>query len=901
MKFRNLLVTGLAAAALLLPAACTEDIAPDRMAAGGRGPALSLTAGTAVGTRAGTAIQSTVFDAGETVNAYITATDGTVVGAPTVYTTEAVSAGRNPLTPDVQPYFPLDDAQKLNVYALYPPTVTSGTTAFTVSPDQLAADGGTATRSGYKASDLMWASLSDITRTAGTVSTTANLPFAHKMVKLVVKADVAPSDAAHVGTVTSVKLKGVSRRIGFTPATGAMGDEATLADRGDIVFGDSGEGNDDDGDDVTDGHACLFPPQSLQRGDFLEVTTTEGTAKFALSLAAAKAFVPGGVYRVLLHLGAQNLKETATIDEWPDDKNLEVDPLGAGNLQIDEIAEIDPDDAATYDAGALTDLGEYRPKSAVVVRSSGDALTLGTDYTLEYFNNTAAGSYAVVVATGLGTYAGKTAARSYLIKAGTISYDPEPAAATLTYTGAAQPLIGNTPHAQKSGGAGEVPVKYCLSENGYYSATVPTATDAGTYTVWYKVDDTDGFKGIGKRSFTVTVDKATIDVTTATITAPAANDLTFNEKYQQLVTAGSCTVGGEDVTVSYCLGTDAANAPATGYKADVPSVLNAGTYYVWWQVGDDNHYGTDPQCVTVTVAKAPGRIDLYHGSTKLNSTDSPLLLDISDRKDATKVITIDRAGTGVISAEVTSGASDISIELSGNRITVTRLTEVDGEATIRVSVASEDGGYGNNYLPVSTTCKVSLNKCGLHLSGVKSTDQRYLGYLVSTAGNVYPPTEEGVAMLGPGEQLAGVITYVGTTNTAHGFVMALHDANGGAAMPFSSANAAATGYTPAITGYSWTMGTAANSKALYETATSRMGDAGSITPDTYWDLPTGYHWTLTTGNETVQSWGRYVSVSANVNYEWVFDYGSLLKNYHTNTTVHTEHTDNCKVRPIIAF
>ena len=78
-----------------------------------------------------------------------------------------------------------------------------------------------------------------------------------------------------------------------------------------------------------------------------------------------------------------------------------------------------------------------------------------------------------------------------------------PTAKTLTYTGSAQALVnaGST-----TGGT----LVYSLSENGTYSATVPTATNAGSYTVYYKVNGDGNYNNVAVKSVTVTIAKAKV-------------------------------------------------------------------------------------------------------------------------------------------------------------------------------------------------------------------------------------------------------------------------------------------------------------------------------------------------------------------------------------------------------
>ena len=79
----------------------------------------------------------------------------------------------------------------------------------------------------------------------------------------------------------------------------------------------------------------------------------------------------------------------------------------------------------------------------------------------------------------------------------------------LTYNGQAQALIdaGST-----TGGT----MQYKLGADGTYSTVIPTATDAGTYTVYYKVVGNDNYNGVDESSVTVTIKKQPVDVSQLT-------------------------------------------------------------------------------------------------------------------------------------------------------------------------------------------------------------------------------------------------------------------------------------------------------------------------------------------------------------------------------------------------
>ncbi len=163
-----------------------------------------------------------------------------------------------------------------------------------------------------------------------------------------------------------------------------------------------------------------------------------------------------------------------------------------------------------------------------------------------------------------------------------------------TYPTAIEGLVydGET-HALVTEGAGEYgTMMYALSEDGEYSAEIPTVTDAGTYTVWYYAQGDENYADTEKGSIEVTVQKVDGELDTA----PAAVEgLIYSAKPQTLVKAGKTQTG----TVMYALSEDGE------YSAEIPTAVNAGTYTVWYYVqGDVNHFDTEKASVEVTIAKA---------------------------------------------------------------------------------------------------------------------------------------------------------------------------------------------------------------------------------------------------------------------------------------------------------
>ena len=231
----------------------------------------------------------------------------------------------------------------------------------------------------------------------------------------------------------------------------------------------------------------------------------------------------------------------------------------------------------------------------------------------------------------------------------------------LTYSGSAQALVraGSTAHGK---------LLYSLSKDGTYSETIPTGTDAGEYTVWYKVEGDSNHKDSQPKSVTATIAPKTV---TATVTVsggsltytgdPLKPDVVvkdgdtvispeeYDVSYRDNVNAGTATVtvrnkAGGNYTVSgsatFEIGKAAsevrtapgANAglvynggeqtlitagTALGGKLKyrlgetgefteaLPKATDAGTYTVYCMVeGDGNHRDSEVQSLTVTIDKA---------------------------------------------------------------------------------------------------------------------------------------------------------------------------------------------------------------------------------------------------------------------------------------------------------
>ena len=260
-----------AAAMLMMLAACTqEEITP----AVERVPVtLAYTTVDATETRAAQNLNEGTFATGESVKVRIS---NTGANSWTDYTFTTAAAGAM-TAPNPGPYYPAG-SQNIDIVAYYP--ATAGT-SFTVATDQTADDS-------YKASDLMFASVTDQAKQAEAV----NLAFSHKMAKLCVNITAGQG----VTSITSISILNVKPTVSFNQATGAVGEADGTATS--IAISNQG--------------AAVIPAQTID-GGLLEIVTDKGTATYAVE---NKAFVAGKFYTLNITVNFRAVGTTTTITDW---------------------------------------------------------------------------------------------------------------------------------------------------------------------------------------------------------------------------------------------------------------------------------------------------------------------------------------------------------------------------------------------------------------------------------------------------------------------------------------------------------------------------------------------------------------------------------------------------------
>ena len=182
------------------------------------------------------------------------------------------------------------------------------------------------------------------------------------------------------------------------------------------------------------------------------------------------------------------------------------------------------------------------------------------------------------------------------IKKAASAFTKEPAAKDLTYDGKSRALVSA---AVCEGGTPVYALATAYNSPGEYSSTIPTATSAGTYYVYYRIQGDKNHEDSATTYVEVKIKKAASYVKIN----PQTLDLTYDGTRQELVNAGSAQ-GGELV---YSVAAEAGGAGA--YSTSIPKESAAGKYYVYYKVlGDSDHIDSEPSYCVVSIKKAAGGI-----------------------------------------------------------------------------------------------------------------------------------------------------------------------------------------------------------------------------------------------------------------------------------------------------
>ncbi|MCR5743941.1 MAG: hypothetical protein K6F92_09530, partial [Lachnospiraceae bacterium] len=177
-----------------------------------------------------------------------------------------------------------------------------------------------------------------------------------------------------------------------------------------------------------------------------------------------------------------------------------------GNGEVTYAYKAKNADDSTYSSDVPTAVGEYTVKATVAASTSYNEGTATADFTISKANSTVS----------------------------------EHTAKTLTYNGEAQELV-NVGSATGGTLYYAVTTENEAPDASAYTTSIPTATNAGTYYVWYSVTGNTNYNDIAPASVTVTIDKAEPTLPTGLSTTGIS---TTDSSTTDLSTTGlSATVG----------------------------------------------------------------------------------------------------------------------------------------------------------------------------------------------------------------------------------------------------------------------------------------------------------------------------------------------------------------------
>ena len=453
-------------------------------------------------------------------------------------------------------------------------------------------------------------------------------------------------------------------------------------------------------------------------------TTNDAPAKGEGWTTTVPTASNAGTYYVWYYAGGNdNYNETA-VSATPITVTIDKAAMGTA-LTADNITIAE----ATYNGGTAVE-------PAVTVTLNGQDVSGQFDVT--YSNNTNAGTGTVTVTPKSDSnFSGSAVTKDFAIAKAAGTTDP---ASTMTtavtakkdgdnnqsYTGSAMDLVN-----AGVSSAGTVYYKATTTNDAPakgegWTTTVPTASNAGTYYVWYYAGGNDNYNETAVSATPITV---TIDKVAPTYTAPTFSALTYTGVAQNLVSSGSSSHG----TFTY------ATSQNGEYSASVPQSTNAGNYTVWYKfTGDENHsdiaatevtgVSISQKALTIT-AKAQ---TIAYGAGIATTTDQ-VTADGLVSGDAITAVTL----TPSTSEVTTSGTITPSAATTTNGIDNYAVTYNTGTLTITAVAAS----VANAPAFVSSTLTYSGNDQTLVTAGTASGGTMY--YYSSTSSTTPTSSSSG--------------------------------------------------------------------------------------------------------------------------------------------------------------
>ena len=299
-----------------------------------------------------------------------------------------------------------------------------------------------------------------------------------------------------------------------------------------------------------------------------------------------------------------------------------------------------------------------KAKKPIVTVKDGETVIPASEYSLSYSDNINVGTVTITITDKDGGNYNVSGSTTFKIVDADTEFTAPTAKTDLVYNGEAQELV-------TAGSTKDGTLRYS-TDGTNYSISIPTGTDAKTYTVYYKVTGDANHAGTDAAQVEVTISAKTVTNPTVEVSPSSFTYDGTEKKPDVTIYDGNTEIASSEYTVSYSENTNAGTAKVTiadveggnytvsgtgsftilsesstytpptaktgliynageqelltagstttgemrysldgkTYSTDIPKGTDAKTYTVYYKVvGDGNHKDTSPVSLTVTISE----------------------------------------------------------------------------------------------------------------------------------------------------------------------------------------------------------------------------------------------------------------------------------------------------------
>ena len=331
------------------------------------------------------------------------------------------------------------------------------------------------------------------------------------------------------------------------------------------------------------------------------------------------------------------------------------------------------------------------------------------------------------------TYAQKEAA--------TVTKAPE--AKTLTYNGQAQELVTA---GTATGGEMQYALGNATEATQPYTTSIPTATDAGTYYVWYKAVGSDGDSAA-----------AYVTVTVSSRPTPSSSSSSDSDSSSSTPSSTTTTTTTTDTTSNPDASTTDGTATVTTTTNRDGSTTERTTETATKSGGDGSKTEVKAESTTTTKSNRNGTTTAATTTTETaTTTAADGTKTVTETKTEAKE-TLDKSGNGTVEAKTTETVKDASGKVTATTVTESKgtvETATDGTKTTTTTNTAVTTDAAGNKTTVVTTEKATVTTDGN--TGKVVSDES--GKVVSVEAKISETAAESAAKSGETVTLPVTVT-----------------------------------------------------------------------------------------------------------------------------------------------